>query len=171
MFLLPKLCTPSTGESMSPDDVAAVVANGHIVGKAARNGTLGTMLRGRKLALLAECDDEPDTQLYVRAATEMGAQVAHLRSGLSTASPVQEVQTTARMLGQLYDALECQGLDLDLAQQIALHAGVPVFYGLASEQHCTASLVTQLMELSGPDMADGEARLRLVQAVLLGALT
>ncbi len=129
------------------------------------------MLRGRKLALLADFDNKPDVLLFVRAATEMGAQVARLRPGLSTESSEQEVQSTARMLGQLYHALECQGLDLHLAKQIALYAGIPVFRGLASAQHCTALLAPQLADPSDCDNASTDARCRVVQAVLLGTLT
>lgn len=176
MFFLPTLCTPTATGAMSLEETRGGMANSRTVGEAAQSGSLGQLLKGRKLALLADWgDDDPGdnseaAQLFVRAATEMGALVARLRPGLCTTSPPQEVQSTARMLGQLYDALECQGMDLGLVQQIALYAGVPVFQGLASAQHRTAALVQQLAGQPGPGMAADDAHCRVVQAVLLGTL-
>ena len=176
MFFLPTLCTPSAAGAMSPEEARGGMANSRTVREAAQSGALGQMLKGRKLALLADWggldhgDNNDAAQLFVRAATEMGALVARLRPGLSTTSPPQEVQSTARMLGQLYDALECQGMDLGLVQQIALYAGVPVFHGLASAQHRTAALVQQVAGQPGSGLAPDDAHCRVVQAVLLGTL-
>jgi ornithine carbamoyltransferase len=161
---------------MSPEEASGVVASSRIVCDAAQNGTLGHMLKGRRLALLSDfVGADPaaisgEAQLFVHAATEMGALVARLRPGLSHQSPAQEVQSTARMLGQLYDALECEGMDLGLVQQIALYAGVPVFHGLASAQHRTAALATPSTKPAGAGLAHSEGRRRVVQAVLLGTL-
>ena len=48
------------------------------------------------------------------------------------------------MLGRLYDAVECQGMPLDLVQKIKAQAGVPVFFRLASADHPTAALADRL---------------------------
>ncbi len=162
--------------AVSPDEANGVLANARSIRLAARSGRLQDLLKGCRLALLTDGSDEArgdgsgtQTQLFVRAATEMGAQVVVLRPGLSSASPAQEIQTAARMLGQLYDAVECQGMDQSLVQQIALYAGQPVFHGLASAQHPTALLAERLTALDA-GITEEDARCRVVQAVLLGTL-
>ncbi len=86
MIFLPTLCTFPSAVALSPDEAHGVVANARIVQEAARSGRLRELLKGRKLALLTDTDDgvnggSSDAQalLFVRAATEMGAQVARLR--------------------------------------------------------------------------------------------
>lgn len=161
---------------MSAEEASGVLVNCGTVHTAAQTGTLGQMLKGRKLALLSDFGaGDPsaigaEAQLFVRAASEMGCLVARLRPGLSTSSSALEVQTTGRLLGRLYDALECQGLDLSLVQQIALHAGVPVFHGLASAGHRTVRAAEQLQAQSESGIGEQDARRRVVQAVLLGTL-
>ncbi|QTN29166.1 ornithine carbamoyltransferase [Rhodoferax sp. AJA081-3] len=175
MPFLPTLCTPSSERSMSPEEKNAVLENLRIMGSAAKKGMLAGLLKGRRLALLSEfTGDYPavigeEFQLFELAATQMGAQVAHIRPGLTQSSTAQEVESTARMLGQLYDALDCGGMDVELVQQIALYAGIPVFQGLASAQHRTAALAAALSERTGSGLPD-DARRRVVQAVLLGTL-
>jgi ornithine carbamoyltransferase len=87
--------------------------------------------------------------------------LAHVRPSLSHLSSPQEVQHTARMLGRLYDAVECQGMAPGLVHQIGRCAGVPVFNHLAGDA-----------ELLDDDAADaGDSRCFVLQALLLQALT
>ena len=48
------------------------------------------------------------------------------------------------MLGRLYDAVECQGLDSALVQQMADVAGIAVYDGLASDERLISRLAAQL---------------------------
>jgi ornithine carbamoyltransferase len=88
-------------------------------------------LRGRKLCLMAEDADSEAARLFRQAATGLGAHVAHVRPSLSELSTPQELRDTARMLGRLYDAIECQGMAAAVVRQLANEAGVVVFEGLA----------------------------------------
>jgi ornithine carbamoyltransferase len=88
-------------------------------------------LRGRKLCLMAEDPDSPAARLFREVATGLGAHVAHVRPSLSELSTPQELRDTARMLGRLYDAIECQGMPTAVIRQLANEAGVAVFEGLA----------------------------------------
>jgi len=130
------------------------------------SGMAPRMLRGKNIGLLCDADDNVDAALFQRAASALGAQVARLRPNLTATSTPQEVQHTARILGRLYDAVECVGMAPELVDRIGAEAGVPVFDGIASPQHPTAALANQL-----PDGASLENRRCLViQAVLLNAL-
>ncbi len=126
-------------------------------------GASRTLLRGCQFGLLCESDSDLDAALFHQAATELGAQVAHIRPSLMALDTPQDIQRTAKMLGRLYDAVACQGLLPALVQQLAVDAGVPVYDGLASARHATAKLVGLL---EGEASADDKRR-AILQAVLL----
>ena len=153
-------------ENMSPREVIAVLANARTLQRAAEAGTTQPLLRGKNLGLLCEADDALDAALFRRAAVELGAHVAHIRPSLSVLSTPQEVQHTARMLGRLYDAVECQGMAPALVQQVGNEAGVPVYDGIASQDHPTAKLA----ELLGDDASPADNRRFVLQAVLLSTI-
>ena len=119
-------------------------ASARALQRAAQAGTTQPLLRGKNLGLLCEVDDDADAALFRRAAVELGAHVAHIRPRLSELSTPEEVQHTARMLGRLYDAVECQGMAPALVQQVGNDAGVPVYDGIASQDHPTAQLAESL---------------------------
>ena len=155
-------------EHMSSDDANIVLATARGLQQAAIDGgTPQPLLRGKNLALLCAVEDDGDAVLFRRAAAELGAHVAHLRPSLSESSTVQEVHHTARLLGRLYDAVECHGMDPRLVRQVGLDADVPVYDGVACSGHPTARLAEQLGNAAS--LADN--RHFIVQAVLLNTLT
>lgn len=102
------------------------------------------LLAGKQLALLSP-DGQDDAALeFIAAAKALGAHVSFVKAGLDDASPDTQVDTTARFLGQLYDAVECQHLPASLVRRLARSAGIPVFAGLATPAHPTAALVARL---------------------------
>lgn len=151
---------------MSSHEVAIVVDQARALQRAAEAGTTRPMLRGVKLGLLCERDDSDDARLFRRAAAELGAHVAHVHTKLSELSTPDDVQHTARMLGRLYDAVECQGVPSRLIRQIAVDADVPVFDGIASSRHPSAGLVARL----GGATAPHDNRRFVLQAVLLHSI-
>jgi len=118
-------------------------------------------LRGKNIGLI--CGGEPGAaaELFTRAATALGARVAHLDAEVVMGTG-GEGRETVRVLGKLYDAIECQSLLADAVARIGRETGVPVYDGLATATHPTAAL-SALIEGSTPT----DARERIVQAVLL----
>ena len=108
---------PTALYTMSPRDVNAVLTRARSLQRAARTGATQPLLRGKNLGLLCEADGA-DASLFRRAASELGAHVAHIRPSLSDLSTAKEVRHTARMLGRLYDAVECLGLSPALVRQV-----------------------------------------------------
>ena len=151
--------------NMSEQDTSALLAFAGELQNALRAGMNGRALRGKNLALLCDTVDADGAALFQRAASGLGAQVAHLRPSLSRFSTAQEVQHTARVLGRLYDALDCVGMPPDLVHQIGVAAGVPVFEAISSSRHPTVRLADQL---DGEEIDD--RRCAVMQAVLLSAL-
>jgi len=159
-------CSPEAELQLSPLNVASLLGHARILQRAALDGTTRQLLRGKNLGLLCEAPADEAQALFRRAAEELGAHVAVMRPSLSPASTPQEVQHTARMLGRLYEAVECQGLDPVLVRHIGLHAGIPVFDGAATRGHPA----DRLAELLGNAMPLADNRRFVLQAMLLDAI-
>jgi ornithine carbamoyltransferase len=153
---------------LSPHAVAALLAEAQLLQRAAQAGAVRTLLRGKNLGLLcaAGVADNDDAALFRRAATELGARVAYIRPSLSERSALPEFQAAARMLGRLYDAVECQCMPKDLVQRLRLHVDVPVFDGLASPSHPIAHVA----ELLDAETTLDDKRRFVLQAALLCAV-
>lgn len=155
---------PTAPEPLSPGQASALLAQARTLQQAAHAGALQPLLRGKNFGLWCAADDDADAQLFRRAAQELGAHVAYIRPSLSETSTPQEVQHTARMLGRLYDAVECQGLPVALVQRMGGDAGVPVYGGVATPGHPSARLAAQL------DGSPADNRRFVLQALLLGSV-
>lgn len=152
-------------EALSPSACEALLVSARTLQQAAAAGRIQPLLRGKNLGLLCEDDAQHTAMLFRRAASELGAHVAHIRPSLSERSAAQDLHYTARMLGRLYDALECQGIAPQVVQHFAAEAGVPVFAGIATPQHPSAALALRLVAID-----EAEQRHFLLQALLLSAI-
>jgi ornithine carbamoyltransferase len=135
--------------------------------RAAAAGRQQPLLRGRNLGLVCRDDGTASAQLFREAATALGAHVAHIECGRIERSAPQELAYAARMLGRLYDAVECQDLQPQLVQDLAAMAGIAVFDGLAAGDVRLTRLALQLDNAA----ALAENRCFVLQALLLQALT
>jgi ornithine carbamoyltransferase len=153
----------STPAALSPGDEKSLLSQARSLQRAAAAGRVQPLLRGKNLGLLCADDTQPQALLFRQAASELGAHVAHIGMSLDEASGAQEVAHTARVLGRLYDAVECQGMASALVQQMADVAGIAVYDGLASDEQRITRLAAQL---DGGDAA-GDNRRFVLQALLL----
>jgi ornithine carbamoyltransferase len=144
----------------------ALLASARALQRAAAAGQAQPLLKGKNIGLLCEDADTAEAMLFERAATELGAKVARIRASDSGVTSPQLAPFTVRMLGKLYDAVECQGMTPDLVRRLGDAIGVPVYAGLATAQHPTARLATQL----GGDASVADNRRFVLQAVLLGTV-
>ena len=142
-----------------------LLANARLLQRAEPGSDMDGLLRGKNLGLVCESVDNADAILFREAAEALGASVSHIRPELAPAGGVTggSLLRTARLLGRLYDAIECQGLAPALVVQLGREAGVPVFDGLATPAHSIGQLA---LELAGAEALEKKRRL-LVQAVLL----
>jgi ornithine carbamoyltransferase len=163
-------------DPLLPADAAAIVDSAQALLLACGQGPITSALKGKQLGLMCANDavgdalkansESSDADAFRWAATRLGAHVARIRPRLSAHSSATELHRLALMLGRLYDAVECQGMPLDLVQKIKAQAGVPVFFNLASADHPTAALVDQLQ--GGTSTHD--KRVCVLQASLLRSL-
>lgn len=144
----------------------ALIASARRLRDAASAGQVRGLLRGKNIGLLCERPDGPEAVRFQLAAAELGATVARILPSLAALESEQQVADTARVLGRLYDALECQGLAPALVQQLQREAGVPVFDGLGEVGHPIDALATA-WSADEPSLAPEAARRYLLQASLM----
>lgn len=163
---LPDRSLLSPAPPVAQEAFALLLAPAGRLREASRAGAVQPLLRGKNLGVLCATADGDDAVRFHDAAAELGAHVAHVRANLTDASTDPEIEHTSRLLGRLYDAIECQGMSAALVEKIGRAAGVPVFQGLACAGHPTAVLAT-LMDDAGPV---AENRRFVLQAALLVSL-
>lgn len=126
-------------DALSRQDVLALLAAARALERAEHCGVIHEPLRSKNLALLGTPADEAGAAAFRRAATRLGAKVACIPSaGLGAGD-------TIALLGRLYDAVDCEGLDDALVERLRRGAGVPVYNGLAAPQHPMRALAVLML--------------------------
>ena len=74
------------------------------------------------------------------AAHDLGMGVTYLDPSGSQIGKKESIADTARVLGRMFDGIEYRGFGQDLVEELAAHAGVPVWNGLTNEFHPTQIL-------------------------------
>ena len=70
--------------------------------------------------------------------------MTYLGPSVSQIGHKETIKDTARVLGRMFDAIEYRGFGQDVVEELAEHAGVPVFNGLTDEFHPTQMLADLL---------------------------
>jgi ornithine carbamoyltransferase len=114
-------------------------------------GTEQQLLRGRNIALIFEKTSTRTRCAFEVASFDQGAHVTFLDPGSSQIGHKETIKDTARVLGRMYDAIEYRGSSQAVVEELAAHAGVPVFNGLTDDFHPTQMLadVLTMTEHSG----------------------
>ncbi|PJE93881.1 ornithine carbamoyltransferase [Streptomyces carminius] len=113
--------------------------------KAARRaGTEERRLRGRNIALIFEKTSTRTRCAFEVAAAQQGAHTTFLDPTASQIGHKESVKDTARVLGRMYDAIEYRGSAQETVEELAAHAGVPVYNGLTDQWHPTQMLADVL---------------------------
>src|SRR3954463_9417928 len=107
---------------------------------AKREGREEQKLIGKEIALIFEKDSTRTRCAFEVAAYDQGAHVTFIGPGGSHMGHKETAKDTARVLGRMYDAIEYRGFGQEIAEELAEHAGVPVYNGLTDEWHPTQML-------------------------------
>ncbi|MFF9896221.1 ornithine carbamoyltransferase [Streptomyces longispororuber] len=111
---------------------------------ARREGREEQRLRGKNIAVIFEKTSTRTRCAFEVAAHQQGAHVTYLDPAGSQLGHKESIKDTARVLGRYYDGIEYRGSDQRLVEELALHAGVPVWNGLTDQWHPTQSLADVL---------------------------
>jgi ornithine carbamoyltransferase len=138
-------------------------------------------LTGKNLALIFEKTSTRTRAAFEVAAFDQGAHVTYLDPSGSQIGHKESPADTARVLGRMYDGIQYRGAGQAIVEELAKHAGVPVWNGLTNEWHPTQSLcdLLTMREHTGKDFRDitfayvGDSRYNtgnslLVTAALMG---
>jgi ornithine carbamoyltransferase len=123
------------------------------------------ILKGRHVAIAGDHQETASAQLFELAAVRLGACVS--RIGLDGLLDGRErSRHAARMLGSLYDAVDCVCLMPERAQELQEMAGVPFFSDLGGDASPLRELLQALAGRPAASSAD-ETMMCLMQAVLV----
>ena len=109
------------------------------------------------------------------AAYDQGAHTTFFDPKSSQFGHKESVKDSARVFGQMYDAIEYRGFSQKTVEELAAYAGVPVFNGLTDEWHPTQMLcdLMTMKESSGKRWQDisfayvGDARNNMGNSLLM----
>ena len=97
-------------------------------------------LGGKEIALIFEKTSTRTRSAFEVGAYDQGAHVTYLDPSGSQLGHKESVADTAAVLGRMYDAIEFRGNSQADVEELAAHAGVPVYNGLTNEWHPTQML-------------------------------
>ncbi|MEW9612866.1 ornithine carbamoyltransferase [Shinella sp. S4-D37] len=146
--------------------------------KAAKQaGTEVPRLARKNIALIFEKDSTRTRSGFEVAAYDQGAHVTYIGPSGSHIGHKESMKDTARVLGRMYDAIEYRGFSQHQADELAAHAGVPVYNGLTDEAHPTQVLADfmTMREFSHKHLSDmtlvfvGEGRDNVATSLAVGA--
>lgn len=147
-------------------DLSATQANGLITLARAleRDPKPGRPMAGRHLVVLCDVSGSPSAEAFSHAALTLGAEVAHISPEAADLHDLAAVRLAAPWLGRLYDAIECDGMDEVLMQELARHAGVPVYNAVAACGHPTRLLADLMAMQDHPRRTVEPMELQVIEA-------
>ncbi|MEU8517261.1 ornithine carbamoyltransferase [Kitasatospora sp. NPDC048722] len=107
-------------------------------------GTEQPRLRGKNIALIFEKTSTRTRCAFEVAAHDQGASTTYLDPSGSQIGHKESIKDTARVLGRMFDGIEYRGHGQEVVEELAAHAGVPVWNGLTDEWHPTQMLADVL---------------------------
>jgi ornithine carbamoyltransferase len=164
-------------EDFSPEEILHLVDLGARLKAAKRAGREEPRLGGRNLVLLFEKTSTRTRCSFEVAAFDQGARVSVLDPAAVQLGRKETIADTARVLGRLYDGIAYRGFAHAAVEELARHAGVPVWNALTDEFHPTQILadVLTVREHCARPLEEvalcylGDARFNMGNSLLMGA--
>lgn len=100
--------------------------------------------RGKNVALIFEKSSTRTRCAFEVAAHDLGMGTTYLDPSGSQIGKKESIADTARVLGRMYEGIEYRGFGQAIVEELAQHAGVPVWNGLTDEYHPTQMLADML---------------------------
>lgn len=137
----------------SPLEIRYMLDLSHDLKAKKRSGVKNNVLEGKNIVLLFEKTSTRTRCAFEVAALDEGAHVTFLDSGSSQMGKKESLEDTAKVLGRFYDGIEYRGYKQSVVEELAEHAGVPVWNGLTDIDHPTqilADLLTMEEHIAKP---------------------
>jgi len=161
----------------TPQEIRFLLDLARDLKKAKYSGTEKPLLTGKNIALIFEKASTRTRCAFEVAAFDQGAHVTYLGPSGSQMGNKETMKDTARVLGRMYDGIEYRGYGQKIVDELAAHAGVPVWNGLTDEFHPTqvlADFLTMMEHCDKPlhQMSFcylGDARNNMGNSLMVGA--
>jgi ornithine carbamoyltransferase len=161
-----------------PEEIQFLLDLASDLKKAKYSGTEQQLLKGKNIALIFEKSSTRTRCAFEVAALDQGAHVTYLGPSGSQIGQKESMKDTARVLGRMYDGIEYRGYGQTIVEELAEHAGVPVWNGLTNEFHPTQILADFMTMLEHSDKPLnkisfcylGDARYNMGNSLLVGAV-
>ena len=128
----------------TPEEIRYMLDLAHDLKAKKRAGIVNHLLKGKNIVLLFEKTSTRTRCALEVAAMDEGAGVTFLDSGSSQMGKKESLEDTAKVLGRFYDGIEYRGYKQSVVEELAEHAGVPVWNGLTDVDHPTQILADML---------------------------
>ena len=146
--------------------------------RAKRVGAEQPRMKGKNIALIFEKTSTRTRCAFEVAARDQGAHVTYLGPSGSQIGSKESMKDTARVLGRMFDGIEYRGFGQSIVEELAAHAGVPVWNGLTNEAHPTQVLADFMTmkehsekPLNGMTFAYvGDARYNMGNSLMVGGV-
>ena len=124
----------------TPEEITYLLDLAEDLKRAKRGGYEVPRLVGKNIALIFEKTSTRTRSAFEVAAADQGAHTSFFDPTASQFGHKESVKDSARVLSEMYDALEYRGFSQRTVEELAAYAGVPVFNGLTDEWHPTQML-------------------------------
>ncbi len=128
----------------TPDEILYLIRLSSELKEKKKNGIAHDVLRGKNIALIFEKTSTRTRCSFEVAGYDLGMNVTYLDPSASQIGKKESIADTARVLGRMYDGIEYRGFGQDIVEELAAHAGVPVWNGLTNEFHPTQMIADML---------------------------
>jgi ornithine carbamoyltransferase len=161
----------------TPEEIKYLLDLAARLKKAKYDGNEKQSLKGKNIALIFEKASTRTRCAFEVAAYDQGAHVTYLGPTGSQIGQKESMKDTARVLGGMYDGIEYRGYGQDIVEELAKHAGVPVWNGLTNEFHPTQILADFLTMLEHSEKTlnkmvfcyMGDARYNMANSLMVGS--
>lgn len=128
----------------TPEEIRYMLDLAHDLKSKKRAGIHNEVLKGKNVVLLFEKTSTRTRCAFEVACLDEGAHVTFLDSKSSQMGKKESLEDTAKVLGRFYDGIEYRGYKQQVVEDLAKHAGVPVWNGLTDIDHPTQILADLL---------------------------
>lgn len=141
----------------TPDEIRYLISLAKQFKALKLSGTPHKYLEGKNIVLLFEKTSTRTRCSFEVAGHDLGLGVTYLDPGSSQMGKKESIEDTARVLGRMFDGIEYRGYGQDIVENLAAHAGVPVWNGLTNEFHPTQMIADMLtLEENFPEGIKGK---------------
>lgn len=129
-----------TLKDFTPEEIRYLLDLSHDLKAKKRAGIKGDLLERKNVVLLFEKTSTRTRCAFEVGVNDEGGSVTFLGSGDSQMGKKESIEDTAKVLGRFFDGIEFRGFKQETVEELAKHAGVPVWNGLTDLYHPTQIL-------------------------------